>query len=193
MQLCPACSRPLDSPSGGVPPRGWVSLALLRHLAEAGYFADRLRGEGFRADVFEHDEYDPRLERAVRRYILRVDAEQAAAAADQFAEELRATTDAEDEPRDGRAPRLPAWAGYAVLGVVLVAGLASTWKRVPEPSPAAGELWRTLERLGTSFQSESRPGQARYRLLFRGAEQRADLECDWNGDGQADSVERFAL
>jgi hypothetical protein len=209
---CPGCGQTVSSES--VAP--WKSIARLSNLAEAGFYADYLEGEGFAARVHHRHDYSALDSTWMTSFELQVPADQTklAHAALQQGLELHeddglagaeaAEWEAESphrlrrESRGGGGDEVETRARSTVLPslvwVLVAGGLAYTLGRsgFGASGPAAQEVILEVIRHSSPFISEPAEGNPRRCLRYDPHRREFVLEEDRNGDGVWDRQWRFA-
>lgn len=178
--ICPRCGADIPEPDANK----WVSIARLRNLAEAGFFADLLGDQQIECRIYQHDRFSALDGSWSMDYFLQVrqpEAEEAALWMQQYLDGEKS------EPADDASPALRAW---KPLALVLVCGGLAYWvgQGVIAARPARQlshnpTLWEVLGRIDRPFTTSGEVGQARYRLQPDPEHDRIYLEEDRDGDG----------
>ena len=189
-QICPRCGAPLKL----VDQDGWVNVARLTSLAEAGFLTDELVGDGLEARVYAAESFSALSDAWTPSYFLQVPAESAHAAADTIRRHL-----AEDQFLEPDADEYePDPVHWRPVALVLVAGamcfiLGQQFARQAEqrrPLPP-NSLPATVGAIGRPMFTEPAPGQPRYRLTYQRRDETWYLDTDADGDGRYEGRREF--
>lgn len=195
---CPYCGETL--PDKTTAPR-LVSVARLTNLAEVGYFADLLAGEGIEAIVHQRDDFDAISARWEKTFVLQVDEERAEEAVAFLEQESRSAGGDEAgaldyDPLDVAAGGASLW--KPVVLALMAGGLAYWGSRgvlnhVPRADPGRGRplLWEALAEIEGPLYTPGGAGRARYELRYDRQLGRLLLDEDINGDGRFDRQRAF--
>ena len=190
-EVCPHC--------GGERPPGdslsWVLIARLSNLAEAGFFADWLEGDGIPARVHHRHGFSAIEDAWDTTYELHVsagDAERALAilreALSEESEEAAMTA----EPGPGRRGNT-FLRGSPLIWMILAGGIAYVLGRsgwVPAQREVQSALWHVVAE-SPPLWSEPRAGQPRRCLRYDAPSGVVILDLDVDGDGRWDRQQRF--
>jgi hypothetical protein len=216
MQLCPHCRIEIHTSQaeattcsvcgGSLQATGaprWTSIARLANLAETGYFADLLQGDGVPTNVVHHSQFDA-VEGTWRSlYVLQVPEGRAPEAAESLKRELDLSDEAPTEAWQGESWR-PASGEHAPSGVsvwkpvalmLVASGLAyyagrSGWERPPVARPRHDELLKALNEMPRNTVFRSRDDQAERNLIV-GPDGDVILEEDYDLDGRPNRRRTF--
>lgn len=174
----------------------WSSVAQLSNLAEAGFFADWLEGEGISARVHHHDSFSALHDTWNTTYELHVPASQAQQAVALLRDILREENDDEEalpsNVTDGL--RLSSFlVGSPVIWIILAGGLAYVLGRsgwAPVHREMRSGLWQVVAE-SPPLWSEPRDGQPRRCLRYDKTTGEIILDVDLDRDGQWDFQQRF--
>ena len=179
----------------------WVLIARLSNLAEAGFFADWLDGEGMEARVREHHEFSAVDGSWQTVYVLEVPAEYGAEAAQRLTSELEAAEESNESasPFDrGARYRGETAAGLwtpVVFLLIFVGFLYFTRAIMRHPRNAvsrdASSFWNALTESQRVFASEGAPGQPGSRLSCDPRSRTISLQEDLDGDGHFERERHF--
>jgi len=193
-QICPRCGAALKQ----VEPDGWINVARLTSLAEAGFLTDELVSEGQEARVYAAESFSVLSDRWTPSYLIQVPSDSVHEAAevirrrleeDQFLDQGLA-----DEFDEGR----PDPVHWRPVALVLVAGamcfvLGQQFARqMDQPGPLPrNSLPATVDAIGQPLFTEPAPGQPRYRLTYQRRGQIWYLDTDADGDGRYEGRQKF--
>ena len=200
-RYCPRCAAEQLSESRD---GGWVSVARVANLAEAGYLVNRLADDEVAAQLVESESFSVLSGTWSNSYTIQVDAESADAARKllQTEAELLAHEepefDADGEPLQAEPVHLVIWRPVALMAV---AGFATLWlgQRAADPRPRAvpnrnaAALGLAIEAVGKPFVVTGDEGQLQYRLQYRAANRTWCLDSDTDGDGKLDRRQQFVI
>jgi hypothetical protein len=211
--ICPRCgaSRESAAPAGdrsletGGEPDAWVSIARLTNLAEVGYFADVLEGEGIPTQVTQHQEFNALDGSWQMLFVLQVPALQAVEAARRLHQAVDQSADdaADSQAGGGLLGALARQHKYVTTSafwkpmvfVLIAGGLFYTTRHVPRlganPPRPRPSLWDALIETDQAFHGEAAPGQPARRLVPDPQSRTVWLYEDFNGDGRADRARCF--
>jgi len=199
--ICPECGS--DLPAGSE--AGWVTVAQLGNLAEAGFFADYLAEQEIDVRLQQQDRFSAVDGGWDSDYFIQAPEGDAHRAARLIQQQLQ--SDGEEEGSEAYDPL-----GYPVLEesgaslfpwkplvVVALAGGMAFWMSQGglvalrgDPPPRRGEpLWRVLEQLEHPLTSPSAPGQPQRRLHYDSQQELLYLDEDHDGDGFYEHRRRF--
>jgi hypothetical protein len=170
-------------------------------LAEAGFLADELIGQGIDARVHQLDDFNALNDRWTSVYLIQVppiDAERAASQIQQYRDDdiRRLQSDEPLEPVAFSTHLMDPlfWRPFAL---VMLTGIASftlgqrlSGERV-DRRPRSDSLASAANQIGRPFVTEPVAGQPRYRLSFDSRQQAWSLDADRDNDGQFDSRQQF--
>jgi hypothetical protein len=190
-QICPRCGEPLTL----IQPDGWVNVARLTSLAEAGFLTDELVSEGVEARVYAAETFSVLANRWTPSYLIQVPSEAAQEAASAIRRQLAEDQFLDEDPSDDDRPEPAHWRPAAL---VLVAGamcfvLGQQFGRQDDqrrPVPH-NSLPVTVGAIGRPMFTEPVPGQPRYRLTYQPHEQTWYLDADADGDGRFEGRREF--
>jgi hypothetical protein len=209
---CPGCGYEAAT----VPTTPWKSIARLSNLAEAGFYADYLEGEGFAARVHHRQDYSALDSTWATSFELQVVADQvtSALAAMRQGLELHEDGDPSDGPsmgdwqREPRGHREPRHAEVTeekqirsrssslppLVWVLVAGGLAYTLGRsgIGPSGHREQDVILHAIRHSSPFISEPAEGSPRRCLRYDQLRREFVLEEDQNGDGVWDFQWRFA-
>lgn len=193
---CPRCGCELSTDD-------WtanVAIARLTNLAEIGFFADTLEGDGIATNVVQHDEFSALDGSWHSIYILQVPRRDAAAATQRLKDELAALEGQQswDAPEEDGSQRAAA-AGSIWKPVVLVlvaSGMAyfagrSGFQQPPRFVPAKDSLSQALGETTVPLATERVAGRHWRQLRYDEPTRSIVLEEDFDGDGQFDRLRQF--
>lgn len=200
---CPDC-RGRAAASGPQHRDDWRSAAKVVNLAEAGYLASRLEGEGIAARLVQSDSFSAVDGTWSSYYVLQVPSDALPASTELIrleSEQLRGEEpdfDQFGEPIEHEPVHLVFWRPVALMAV---AGLATLWlgQHVPDPRPrvaphrSAAAMAAAVEALGEPMVVVDATGRTTHRLRYRSDSRSWLLESDTNHDGRFDRRQRFVL
>ena len=183
---------------------GWIDLARVTNLAEAGFLTDELVGHGIDAQIHQMHEFSALTDAWATSYLIRVPSGSARDAADQIRQHLA------DDGADGESEP----AGYHVssgyqavdpllwrpIALVILAGVSSfvLGQRFSDRQdlkadrrPPRNSLSSTMAAIDRPFVIEPAAGKAGHRLHFDRHRQAWILDTDRDGDGRYDSRQAF--
>lgn len=166
---------------------GWVDVARVQQLADAGYLASRLSSEGIDCEVHREDGFDAVHGGYVTNFTLRVEPAQASASREVLRQESLAY---EIEERDrGREPGRWDTLGWRSLALATMTGAACFWvgQRLTEAQHAhrRNSLAEFVAAVDRPFVAKG-PGEQVNVLLADPINRCWRIETDLNGDGAAD-------
>lgn len=194
-QTCPRCGATLQQEQKS----GWVNVARLTNLAEAGFLADELVSDGLEARIYSSESFSALTDNWTLSYMIQVptaSAHEAAArirrwlADEQASEQELAGQFGNDDAADP--------VHWRPVAVVLVAGAMcfvlghQLAQRTAERRPVARDsLAATIDAIGEPLLTEPIPGVPRHRLSYQRGDQTWLLDTDTDGDGRFDTRRRF--
>jgi hypothetical protein len=210
---CPECARPIDGVdahgracrycganiAADADPR-WINVARLTNLAEAGFLADELCGEGIEVRIYQANDFNALTDRWTANYLIQATPQEASAASARIRSHLvdmeaRGETSG-DSPRDQEQPA-PDFAFLRPVAIVVLAGMASFMlgqkmaaDRDP-PRPPRDSLPRAISDIGRPLVTEPSAGLPRHRLSYQPRQKTWFLETDADGDGRYESRQQF--
>jgi hypothetical protein len=175
-------------------------VARVTNLAEAGFLADELAGDGIDARIYQSEDFSALTDRWMVSYLLQAPPDVAPAAAARIRRHLAEIESYQepdgDRPWDDDRPGIDQ-ALWRPVAMVILAGMASfvlgqklAADRDP-PQPPRNSLSRAVSAIGRPLVTEPTPGLARHRLYYHGREQVWYLDTDADGDGRYESQRRF--
>jgi hypothetical protein len=179
----------------------WTNVARVTSLAEAGFLADELAGEGIDARIYQADEFSALSDRWNAHYLIQTapgDAQAAAARIRRHLAEMdagRSSTGGQlwDDQRATVDPIF--WRPVVLMvlaGVVsFVVGQRFAAERDAARQPPQGTLSGAVNAIGRPLVTEPAAGLPRHRLYYSGRQQSWYLDTDANGDGRYESRQRF--
>jgi len=194
---CPACRATLPGEASD----RWTNVARVTSLAEAGFLADELAGEGIDARIYQADEFSALSDRWNAHYLIQTapgDAQAAAARIRRHLAEMdagRSSTGGQlwDDQRATVDPIF--WRPVVLMvlaGVVsFVVGQRFAAERDAARQPPQGTLSGAVNAIGRPLVTEPAAGLPRHRLYYSGRQQSWYLDTDANGDGRYESRQRF--
>ena len=211
---CPECTRPIDRldarrtlqtcPSCGARLVGseesrWINVARVQNLAEAGFLADELSGDGIEARIYQAEDFSAMTDRWSVSYLIQARPNEAQAAAARIRQHL-ADREAYPEPAS-----LPHWDERPItditlwrpVALVVLAGMVSfvLGQRFAadrdSARPPRNSLSRAVTAIGRPLVTEPAPGQPRHRLHYEWREKTWYLDTDANSDGVYERTQRF--
>ncbi len=191
---CPRCGQPTLRQSQA---KGWVAIARVNNLAEVGYLADMLEGEGISSQVVQHNDFCAVSGTWTSFFVLRVAAENRVPAVQRLQDELgqlgedSAWGDGDYASQRGRS--LYNW--RSVMLVLMAGGIAYYAGRgglqpPRRPSPLRQSLWEALCESEQTFFTQPQPAATPQRLRFERKSRTIVLEDGPDGDGRL-RVRRF--
>jgi len=211
---CPDCGL---QPTAEKPP-AWKSIAQLNNLAEAGFYADFLEGEGFSTRVNHRHDYSALDATWDTSFELQVSADEVTRAFATLQKGIEQHEDGRDSDESwgesgASSQRRAAWAGQGsvvqdefdgrrrsstlsppLVWVLVAGGLAYTLGRSgvgPAHHSEQDVVWQAI-RHSSPFISEPAEGNPRRCLRYDPAQREFVLEEDQNGDGVWDLQWRFS-
>lgn len=213
-QHCPECTRPIDRldtrrtlkacPNCGArlvdsDENRWINVARVQNLAEAGFLADELSGDGIDARIYQAEDFSAMTDRWSVSYLIQAKPLEAQAAAARIRQHL-ADREAYPEPA-----ALPHWddrpavdtALWRPVALVVLAGMVSfvVGQRFPadreSARPQRNSLARTVSAIGRPLVTEPAAGQPRHRLHYEWREKTWYLDTDADTDGVYERSRRF--
>ncbi len=195
---CPHCGHELVE----LPDRGLTDVARVVNLAEAGFLAEILAGDGIDAQIHAVESFSGTAGSWSVAYLVRVPSELAERAAERIRRYVAEGEAARDEPADwspfeaatrtGETFRWPSVAMMMLAGVVgfiLGQQFASLDAR-PRPQPGNG-FPAAVGEIGRPLLTEPAAGQPRHRLSYERAQRVWHLDTDRDGDGEYDQRRAF--
>ncbi len=177
-----------------------MNVARVTSLAEAGFLADELAGDGLEVRIYRADEFSALSDRWTASYFIQAisrDAQAAAAHIRRHLAEVDAGPLATDERSwsDDRSPAvLVFWRPVAMVVLAGVASFIVGQKFAAQRDaiqPPRDTLSGAVDAIGRPFTTEPVPGLPRHRLFYDGRRQAWYLDTDANGDGRYESRQRF--
>lgn len=190
-EVCPHCSGQQHSND----PPAWAVIARLSNLAEAGYFADWLEGEGIPARVHHRHNFSALEDNWNTTFELHVHAAEAERALTILREALseEADDDTFSVDPDPRRRTNAFLMGSPLIWIILAGGLAYVLGRsgwAPAQREMQSALWHVVAE-SPPLWSEPRAGQPRRCLRYDAPSGVVVLDLDFDGDGQWDQQQRF--
>jgi hypothetical protein len=194
-QSCPRCGAPLKQEQQA----GWVNVARLTNLAEAGFLADELVSEGLEARIYSAESFSALTDNWSLSYMIQVPSASAQEAAARIRQWL-ADEQAHEQYMAGRHGDEDAVnpVDWRPVAVVLVAGAMCfvlghqfalrTAERQPLPR---NSLPATIDAIGQPLLTEPMPGKPRHRLSYQRREQAWLLDTDTDGDGRFETRRHY--
>jgi hypothetical protein len=193
-QVCPHCGAELP----GALENQWINVARVANLAEAGFLADELAGEGVDARIFQTEDLSAVSDRWTASFLIQarpLEAQAAAARIRRYLAELEANPEPEEELKwDNRPAELAMW---RPLALVVLAGMASfvigqQFSAEREaPRPQRNNLSRAVPAIGRPLVSEPAAALPRHRFYYHRGEQAWFLETDADADGRYEGRQRL--
>ena len=215
-RYCPECGRPLPvqvrrGREVGCPRCGattpddasdrWTNVARVTSLAEAGFLADELAGEGIDARIYQADEFSALSDRWSAHYLIQTapgDAQAAAARIRRHLAEMDAALSSTSGQLwdDQHATVDPVfWRPVALMvlagAVSFVVGQRFAAERDAGRQPPQRTLSGAVNAIGRPLVTEPAAGLPRHRLYYSGLQQTWYLDTDANGDGRYETRRRF--
>jgi hypothetical protein len=195
LATCPSCGARLVS---GDQSR-WINVARVQNLAEAGFLADELSGDGIEARIYQAEDFSAMTDRWSVSYLIQARPREAQAAAARVRQHL-ADREAYPEP----AP-FPQWDDrpaidatlWRPVALVVLAGMVSFvigqkfGADRDSARPPRNSLSRAVTSIGRPLVTEPAPGQSRHRLRYADRERTWYLETDADLDGAYERTQRF--
>jgi hypothetical protein len=195
---CPHCGRPVPADTDD----GWTDVARVGNLAEAGFLANDLAGEGIDAQIHAVEEFSGVAGSWSASYLIRVPSDVAQEAAKRIRRHV-----ADDEawrreppPRSqfeaiNQAVEAFDWRPVAMMvlaGVVcfVIGQQVGRSDARPRPLPPRS-LPAAIDAIGRPLLTEPAPGQPRYRLSYQWRQHVWQLDTDTDGDGRFDARREF--
>ena len=179
----------------------WTAVARVSNLAEAGFLADELVGQGIDARIHQLDDFNALHDRWTSVYLLQVppaEAERAATEIQRYRDDdiRRHQPDAPPEPATFSSQLMdPLF--WRPLALVMLTGIASftlgqrlSGQRVDHRA-APDSLAAAVNQIRRPFVTEPVAGKPRYRLSSDSRQQAWSLDTDRDNDGQFDSRQQF--
>jgi hypothetical protein len=215
-QYCPECALPVSSSDlrrgvlicrhcGAELPEsekaGWVNVARVSNLAEAGFLVDELSGEGVSARIYQAEDFNALTDRWSVSYLIQSSATEAQAVAARIRQHL-ADADARrgefDETHEDETASLADPAFWRPVVVVVLAGIASFalgqrfgHERGESRQAPRNSLASAVAAIGRPLVTERAPGMPRHRLTYQWRDHSWLLDTDANDDGIYEFHQRF--
>lgn len=192
--ICPRCQQPIPRSPGR---QRWTNVARVSNLAEVGYLADLLEGEGIATQILQDSDFCAVSGSWLTTYLLRVPGEKSGTAIQCLKDEVAPADDSpwSDEAyaqRHGAGKPLATWRSVVLVlmagGIAYYAGRVSV-ERPHRPIPLRESLWQAISEDDQPLVSFPNAKPSR-RLRFEPATRSIMLEDDADGDGQF-RVRRF--
>jgi hypothetical protein len=178
----------------------WINVARVQNLAEAGFLADELSGEGIHARIYQAEDFSALTDRWSVSYLIQARPADAQDAAARIRRHL-ADKEAYPEPYpltpwdDRPIGELALWRPVAM---VVLAGMVSfvigqRFGAADRDSarPPRNSLSRAVATIGRPLVTEPSPGQPRHRLRYDRLDRTWQLDTDADADGIYERGERF--
>jgi hypothetical protein len=193
---CPYCGRPVLAETDG----GWTDVARVTNLAEAGFLANDLAGEGIDAQIHALEAFNGGSWSV--SYLIRVPSDAAQEAAGRIRLHVSDDEAWRREPPDqshfevfSQTVRTFDWRPVAMMmlaGVVCFVVGQHVGRPDAKPRPLPPDsLPAAIRAIGRPLVSEPVPGQPRYRLSYQWRLQAWNLDADADGDGQFDARRQY--
>lgn len=198
-KVCPQCDQ-----STLISPAPWRDAARVTSLAEGGYLASRLDGEGIATRLVESSSFSAVDGMWRSAYLLQVHPDDFARAQPLLVKEA-AEAELEEpdlhpagEPFEEESVQLVIWRPVALMAL---AGIATLWigarqfaERPPAgPHRSSEELAEVVGSIGKPFVVVDQGGRAEHRLWYQRAERTWYLQSDTDGDGRMDTLRPFRM
>jgi hypothetical protein len=178
----------------------WINVARVTNLAEAGFLADELAGEGIIARIYQTEDFSALTDRWMSSYLIQSPPGEASAAAARIRRHL-AEIESYQEPSasgtwgDERPALEPTL--WRPVAVVVLAGMASfaLGQRFAADRelarPPRNSLSGAITAIGRPLVTEPAPGLARHRLYYHWRDEAWYLDTDADSDGRYESRRQF--
>ena len=213
-QQCPECTRPIDRhdarltlqtcPSCGARLVGsdesrWINVARVQNLAEAGFLADELSGEGIDARVYQAEDFSAMTDRWSVSYLIQArpsDAQAAAARIRQHLADREAYPEPVSFPQWDQRPvaDVTLWRPVALVVLASMVSFVLGQRFAAERDsgrPPRNSLSRAVSAIGRPLVTEPAPGEPRHRLHYEWREKTWYLATDADHDGVYERTQRF--